>query len=179
MIDTSWFSIPVHRLSKPQYLKEHERRVQRARSDYEKVQGIPFDQLPENSRVTFVESHSCPPWEVNDHVGFSRIGTSGSMALCAEVYVKRKHLPRGDSRREPGSTPRVNAHLLDFALRHSAPIQPLTQENIVRSLKGLLTWMKGELRERDKRFRLGQIPVDLDCVDFVKWFQKSTRSNGE
>ncbi|MBA7715700.1 hypothetical protein ES703_124754 [subsurface metagenome] len=87
------------------YEKEYEEKEKKKCED---LYGKPYDMQSDNFKRTLKKYWWRPPWKFNDTVGYLSIGTDTGGCLTADIFLKRKHLPKEHHDRRALSPKRTN-----------------------------------------------------------------------
>jgi len=158
------FFLPIHHYAYKKYYQRHDDYVKKQKKKLEKDWGEPFDQLSEENRRRLEMSWWWPPWKFNDIVGYLDIGTDIGNCLTADIYLKRKYLPKEHHSRW---TNKPN----DFLYFCELPRFPVIGRNnaaYLKALDDLIAKAKKMIKRRNWNFELCLPPFDFSCIDFVE-----------
>lgn len=171
--------LPIHRHSKKDYYEKHRKWVQPKKEHIEEQYGKPFNQLSHETQVQWEMRWYWPPWKFNDIVGYLDIGMDGGDCMTADIYLKRKWLPRHLKRRIPRRAAKA-AHL-DVRENHEmyhyyeigkARVDLKENSSYQEALKQILKNAKGILEKHPQKLQLWLPPFDSKHFDFVKAYKK-------
>lgn len=125
---------------------------------------MPFDQFSENYKRLLTMSWWWPPWKFNDIVGYLEIGTDGGTCLTADIYLKRKYLPKGHPYKR---TCKPN-DILYFREITKIHLRGRENDAYLKALDSLVTNAKKTIKRRNRTFELWLPPFDFSCINFVE-----------
>jgi len=163
----SLFFLPIHHYTYKKYYQRHDEYVRKEKEKMNKEWDQPFDKLSENTLISWENMWYWPPWKFNDIVGYLEIGTEGGDCLTADVYLKRKHLPRKHQNRRLGYTKKTN-EILYFRGMPRFPVRERKNDVYLSALDDLITKAKKVLKKRNPTFQLWLPPFDFNCIDFIE-----------
>lgn len=159
----SLITLLIHHYSYEKYYQRHDEYVEKEN----KKSGVPFEQLSEISRKRREDLWWWPPWKFNDIVGFIEIGMDIGDYLTADIYLKRKYLPRDHVNRRIGFRSRTHEFLY-FIETNKVPVREKKNESYLIALNKVLKEAKRIIKKRNRHFELFLPPFELCCIDFVK-----------
>lgn len=160
----SLFFLPIHHYTREKYYQRQDEYSEKQKRETEKAWGMPFEQLSEHYKRLLTNSWWRPPWKFNDIVGYLEIGTDGGTCLTADIYLKRKHLPK----EHPNKRTCKPNDFFYFQEITRSPIRGRENDAYLNALDNLVTKAKKAIKKRNRTFELWLPPFDFSCIDFIE-----------
>jgi hypothetical protein len=158
------FFLPIHHYTRKKYYQRHDEHVKKEKRKEEKDWGEPFEKLSEENRSWLERSWWWPPWKFNDIVGYLDIGTDIGNCLTADIYLKRKYLPKEHHYKRI----RKPNDFLPFRGISRFPVRERKNDVYLSALDDLIAKAKKVIKKRNRTFELWLPPFDFSCIDFVE-----------
>ena len=84
----------VHRRTQEKYYQDHELSVEKQKKLVEEIYRIPFDNIPEDRRLYYLNIWFWPPWRFNDIVGFAEIEMETDWTVIGHLYLPEGRFSR-------------------------------------------------------------------------------------
>jgi len=159
--------LPIYHYSYEKYYKRHDAYVAKNKREGEKCWGVPFEQLSESSKRIWENLWWWPPWKFNDIVGFVEIGMDIGDCLTADIFMKRKYLPKNDPSRRSGNSKKTHDHLYYIEISR-VPVRGTENDSYVEALKKIIRETKRVIRKRNKYFQLFIPSYEMNCMGFAR-----------
>lgn len=163
------FFLPIHKRSMEQYQKDNEQEYAAEKQYLEMEYGKPFEEFSNEKKIGYMNCWVWPYWLYNDIVGYLEIGMDGHNHLTANIFIKRKYLPRAHLFRRGGSrtTLKNNQYLYYCEIDKEKVIDLTENKYFVDSLNKIIDKAKRVIRKRNKEFILWLPEYKYNCFDFA------------
>jgi len=144
----------IHRRTREQYKRDHDKFVAKQKRLLEALRGQPFDALPHERQVDYLDRWFWPPWRFNDLAGFAEIELETPWTVIGHM-----DLPEG---RVAAATKKPL--LLDYACTTAN-----CEENDERSLRTAIIDVAKQLQQQlsKRKWRLEFDSAMLEYTDFL------------
>jgi len=168
----SLFFLPIHHYTYEIYYIRQKEYKEKEKNKYEDLYGQAFDKLDDDSKRRLESFWWWPPWKFNDIMGYLDIGTDTGGCLTADIFLKRKHLPKGHHNKRAGFSKRAN-EILYFREMDRFPKGEGNNNAYLQSLNKLIKVAKKIIKKRNRTFELWLPPFDFSCIDIVEAIRQS------
>ena len=159
------FFLPIHHYTYETYYKRQKDYEEKEKKKHEKNYGEPFDKLSDSQKRWYENYWWWPPWKFNDVIGYLDIGTDGGDCLTADIFLKRKYLPKGHPSKRSGQL-KTN-EILYFRGMDRFRIKGRNNEAHLQALDELIKKAKKIIKKRNRTFELWFPPFNFSCINFV------------
>lgn len=166
------FFLPIHHYTYEIYYRRQKEHEEKEKKKCEDLYGEPYDKLRDNFKKTLKKYWWRPPWKFNDTVGYLSIGTDIGGCLTADIFLKRKHLPKEHHNKRAVSPKRTN-EILYFQEMESFRVGEGNNDAYLQSLNELIETAKKIIKKRNITFELWLPPFDFSCINLVEAIKQS------
>jgi hypothetical protein len=171
----SLFSLPIYHYSSEKYRKKHDEFVKKRIRELESTGPCPFRKLSEESQRTYRELWYWPPWEFNEIVGYLKVGLDFGSSIVADIYLKRKYLPKSHPSKNRGDRKGTNEILYCVEVPTKISVRTKDNKAYLEAVNNILQQAEKIIRERNKEFRLGLFPFGLENINFIEAIKKVSK----
>lgn len=159
--------LPICHYSYEKYYQRHDEYVEREKKKVERDWRTPFDQLSESNKRWLEDFLWWPPWKFNDIVGFVEIGMDIGDCLTADIFLKRKYLPKTHPSRRSGRKKKTHDFLY-YCEIHKVTVRGEDNKSYLEALKKIIREAKRIIRKRNRYFKLFIPSYEMDCMDIAR-----------
>ncbi|MCK4645576.1 MAG: hypothetical protein KAU46_04930 [Candidatus Aminicenantes bacterium] len=172
IVSYSLFFLPIHHYTYEIYYKRQKAYEEKEKKKCEDLYHGPYNKLRESFKRTLKNLWWRPPWKFNDTVGYLSIGTDTGGCLTADIFLKRKHLPKEHHNRRAILPKRTN-EILYFREMDRFPKGEGNNNAYLQSLNELIETAKKIIKKRNRTFELWFPPFDFSCINLVEAIRQS------
>jgi len=166
------FFLPIHHYTYEIYYKRQKAYEEKEKKKCEDLYHESYDKLSDNFKKTLKKYWWRPPWKFNDTVGYLSIGTDTGGCLTADIFLKRKYLPKGHHNKRAGFTKKTN-EILYFRGMDRFSKGEGNNDAYLQSLNELIETAKKIIKKRNRTFELWLPPFDFSCINLVEAIRQS------
>lgn len=163
----SLFFLPIHHYTYERYYERYKGFKKKEKKQLEEECSKPFEKFSESTKRMWENIWQWPPWKFNDILGYLDIGTDGGGCLTANIFLKRKYIPKGYPNKRIGNPKKTN-EILYFQETHRFPVKGIDNNAYLQAFNRLLETTKKIIKKRNRTFELWLPPFDFSCFNFVE-----------
>lgn len=170
LVERELLWLPIHRRDQAEYDAKRRVALDERRGEASNLWRRPYEEIPLETRARLEASWGWHCWYPNDVVGFLCVGHDGGKCLGGDLFLRRKHFPRGSEERlgTIGKTTRVMDEVLHYSETTRYQLQDTSNAGYLEACRKVVAEADSTIRRRLKRARVWTPEYGIDCLDLAR-----------
>lgn len=162
--------LPIHNGPREAFESARREDYEQRRARLADLWSMPYEAIPVDVRAGAEDHWNREPWYVGDVLGALCLGHDGGRCLAGDVFLRRKHFPRGAPERlgTVKKPTRVMDEFIHYAETARHELTGSGNDQYLRMAGNVIREANQIVRQALRRGLVWTPPFGLDCMDLAK-----------